>query len=226
MKLEQAKRDYYRRRAKEEGFRSRAAYKLQQMNNKYRLMHRGSKVVDIGCAPGGWLQVASKLVDNVGVVVGVDLDKVEPLSKNTITLQDSITSEGFLDRLKAALRKDKADLVLADLSAKLSGIWDIDHFRQIDLCMKVIDLLPEILEEKGSLVMKAFQGDELDNLVRRLKQSFSRLEISKPNASRKESSEIYLVGLGFKGTVPERQVEHAELEPQSEGRLGSSESDW
>jgi 23S rRNA (uridine2552-2'-O)-methyltransferase len=226
LKLEQAKRDYYRRRAKEEGYRSRAAYKLQQLNNKYHLMHRGSKVVDIGCAPGGWLQVASEAVGNVGMVVGIDLAEVKPPSKNTVIIQDDVNSEDFLDKLGEALRQDKCDLVLADLSPKLSGIWDVDHFKQIDLCMRVVDLLPSILESGGATVMKAFHGDELQALVERLRLSFPRVEISKPNASRKESSEVYLVGIEFSGTVPARQGRSHESEPLSEEHSGSNASDW
>jgi 23S rRNA (uridine2552-2'-O)-methyltransferase len=226
MRLEQAKRDFYRRRAREEGYRSRAAFKLKQMNNKYHLMRRGSKVVDIGSAPGGWAQVSSELVGNVGQVIALDLEHMKPISKNTILLQEDISSESASENIINALRGAKADLVLADLSPKLSGIWDMDHFKQIDLCNSVIDILPSILEEKGSCLMKAFQGEELQGLVNRLKESFERVEISKPNASRKESSEVYLVGLGFSGQVPKRRSEELpSLHPSGE-HLDSTLSDW
>lgn len=226
MRLEQAKRDYYRRRAKEEGYRSRAAFKLKQMNNKYHLMRRGSKVIDIGSAPGGWAQVSSELVGNVGQVVGVDIEPVKSVSKNTVVLQEDILSPTASDSILNALRGAKAGLVLADLSPKLSGVWDMDHYKQIDLCNSVIDILPSILDREGSCLMKAFQGDELQNLLKRLKESFDRVEISKPNASRKESSEVYLVGLNFIGQVPKRLSEELPSLHPSEEHLDSALSDW
>jgi 23S rRNA (uridine2552-2'-O)-methyltransferase len=226
LRLEEAKRDYYRRRAKEEGYRSRAAFKLKEMNNKYHIMGRGSKVVDIGCAPGGWLQVSSELVGTVGQVIGVDLQPVHSVGKNTTIFQDDITSPEVTQKILRELRGDKAGIVLADLSPKLSGIWDMDHYKQIDLCNTVLDFLPSMLKEGGACVMKAFHGDELQGLIERLKKSFNRVEISKPNASRKESSEVYLVGLGFSGQVPERHPEVLPSLHPSEENSDSIESDW
>jgi 23S rRNA (uridine2552-2'-O)-methyltransferase len=226
VRLEEAKRDYYRRRAKEEGYRSRAAFKLKEMNNKYHIMGRGSKVVDIGCAPGGWLQVSSELVGTAGQVIGVDLQPVHSVGKNTTIFQGDITSPEVTQKILRELRGDKAGAVLADLSPKLSGIWDMDHYKQIDLCNIVLDVLPSILKEGGACVMKAFHGDELQGLIGRLKKSFNRVEISKPNASRKESSEVYLVGLGFSGQVPERHLEVLPSLHPSEENSDSIESDW
>ena len=214
LKLEEAKRDYYRRRAKEEGFRSRAAFKLLQLNEKYNLFRTNSAVVDIGAAPGGWLEVASKVIGDRGLAVGVDLVKVKPVAKNVKILQEDITSSTFPKRLREALGRGKADCVLADLSPKLSGIWDMDHFRQIELCHKVVDILPETLAAGGSCVMKAFHGGELDSLIKRLRASFKRLDIAKPDASRKESSEVYLVSTGFSGQVPPRESEVPKAERQ------------
>lgn len=227
MRLEEAKRDQFRRKAKEEGYRSRAAYKLIQINNKYRLFGAGAKVVDFGCAPGGWLQVASGVVGERGLVIGIDLTDVKPIGKKNVKIMlEDITSEGFSERLRDAMGKGKADCVLADLSPKLSGIWDMDHFKQIELCQKVIDLLPETLALDGSNIVKAFHGSELNNLIKRLRDSFDRVEISKPEASRSESSEIYLVSMGFKGQVPSRPVEAREVEHQSEQQPDSDEYGW
>ena len=227
MRLDEAKRDQFRRRAKEEGYRSRAAYKLLQINDKYRIIGDGSKVVDIGCAPGGWLQVASDLVGERGLVVGIDISPVKTIGrKNIKILQEDITSQDFTTKLCEAMGKGKADCVLADLSPKLSGIWDMDHFKQIELCQKVVDLLPETLALDGSNVVKAFHGAELDTLIKRLRGSFDRVEISKPEASRNESSEVYLVSMGFKGQVPSRPTESREAEHQSEQHTDSDEYDW
>ena|SRR5487761_94000 len=226
MRLEEAKRDHYRKRAREEGYRSRAAFKLKQMNDKYHFMRHGSRVVDIGCAPGGWLQMSSEIAGRNATIVGVDLDPVKRLSENVKILQDDVTSQDFAGRLIESLGNRRADCVLADLSPKLSGIWDMDHYKQIDLCMKVVDLLPETLETGGSCVMKAFQGDQLSPLIQRLRKSFERMEISKPDASRKESSEVYLVSLGFSGQVPSQSIEASQSSRQSEQRSDSVESDW
>lgn len=227
MRLDEAKRDQFRRRAKEEGYRSRAAYKLLQINEKYKIIRAGSKVVDIGCAPGGWLQIASDLVGVRGLVIGVDIAQVKSIKKKNVRiLHDDITSEGFVTRLCDAMGKGKADCVLADLSPKISGIWDMDHFRQMELCHKVLELLPETLTIDGSNVMKAFHGGELEFLIKRLRESFSRVEISKPEASRNESSEIYLVSMGFKGKVPSRPLEAREEARQSEQPPDSGEYGW
>lgn len=226
MRLEEAKRDYYRKQAREQGYRSRAAFKLQQINNKYHLMGRGSKVVDIGCAPGGWLQVSSMLVGNVGQVVGVDVAPVKAVAKNTTILQEDIASASAAEKITGAMRGSMADVVLADLSPKLSGIWDMDHYKQIDLCNTVVALLPSVLEVGGSCVVKAFEGGELRGFVERMSNSFSRVEISKPNASRKESSEVYLVGIRFNGRVQEQSREEPPSLHPSAPHSDSNESDW
>ena len=227
MRLEEAKRDLYRRKAKEEGYRSRAAFKLLQLNDKYILIKPGYSVVDIGSAPGGWLEVASELVGQRGLVVGVDLVPVKPVGKNVKIIQEDISSEEFPAKLAASLgRGGKADCILADLSPKLSGIWDMDHFKQIELCHKVLDLLPDTLVRDGSCVLKAFHGSELEALVKRLRQSFSNVDVSKPSASRNESSEVYLVSVGFTGRVPSRSSEAQEQGSQSVARSDSDEYGW
>jgi len=227
LRLDEAKRDQFRRRAKEEGYRSRAAYKLLQINEKYKIIKAGSKVVDIGCAPGGWLQIASNLVEERGLVIGVDISPVKSIKKKNVRiLRDDITSEGFATRLRDAMGKGKADCVLADLSPKISGIWDMDHFKQMELCHKVLELLPETLTLDGSNVMKAFHGGELETFIRRLRGSFSQVVISKPEASRNESSEVYLVSMGFKGQVPPRPLESLKEERQSEQLPDSGGYGW
>lgn len=225
MRLDEAKHDHYRKRAREEGYRSRAAYKLLQINQKYRIIRARDRVIDIGSAPGGWLEVASKLVGPDGLVIGVDIVRVKPIGKNVKILTDDISTSEFLDRLHLALGKGSADSVLADLSPKVSGIWDMDHFRQIELCNRVLDILPSILVRGGASVMKAFQGGELNLLVKRLKKSFTRVEVSKPDASRSESSEVYLVCIDFSGIVEPRETEAPEEEHLSEEHFDSDESD-
>ena len=129
--------------------------------------------MDIGCAPGGWLQVASDIVGERGLVVGIDISPVKTIGKKNVKiLQEDVTSQDFITKLREAMGKGKADCVLANLSPKLSGIWDMDHFKQVELCQKVVDLLPETLALDGSNVVKAFHGAELDTLIKRLRGIF------------------------------------------------------
>jgi 23S rRNA (uridine2552-2'-O)-methyltransferase len=196
------------------------------MNDRFHFIKSGSTVLDLGAAPGGWLEVSSQLVGNRGKVVGVDMYRIEPLPTNNVSImRDDITSTGFADRIKTEIGRGKADAVLADLSPKLSGVWDMDHFRQIDLCHRVMDLLPEILSEDGSIVIKAFQGDELNPLIARIRKSFQKCEIIKPDASRKQSSEVYLFGRGFSGQVSRRETEDQQEELRYESHSDYVASD-
>ncbi|MDA4130502.1 MAG: RlmE family RNA methyltransferase, partial [Thaumarchaeota archaeon] len=213
-------------KAKEEGYRSRAAYKLMQLNHKYKIIKPGFSVVDIGAAPGGWLEVVSELVGPRGLGVGVDIVPVKPIGKNVKILEADVLSAEFPSQVLSSLGRGKADVVLADMSPKLSGVWDMDHFKQIELCQRVVDILPSLLGIGGSSVMKAFHGADLDSLTKRLKNSFERVEITKPDASRSESSEVYLVSLNFSGQVPSRSSEDLQKMPQSEPQSDSGECGW
>jgi 23S rRNA (uridine2552-2'-O)-methyltransferase len=197
MKLEVARRDYYRRRAQKEGYRSRAAYKLIQINSKYHIFRRAQMVIDLGCFPGGWLEVASESVGRGGRVFGIDLRPCEVDVENCETVRGDARDDLILGQALRYLG-GKADVVLSDISPNLSGVWELDHMVQASTSSEILDNLHTILKEEGVLVMKVFQGEESENLRRKAKSLFRRLEISKPDASRKESSEVYFVGLGFK----------------------------
>lgn len=192
MKLVQARRDYYRRLAKSAGFKSRAAYKLLQIDEKYRLLKPGLTVLDVGSAPGGWLQVAAQGVGPKGMVIGIDLRPIHLQGKNIRTVQvdinDATFPETILDRAKR-----KAHVILSDLSPNVTGIWDLDHVRQIELTRRIMQLLPRLLEVGGDAVFKAFEGELLPGLLKETKTLFQQVVISKPPASRGESSEVYLV---------------------------------
>ncbi len=188
-------------------------------------MDRKSWILVVPLAAG--FRLRQIFVGERGLVVGVDISPVKTIGKKNVKiLQEDITSLDFITKLCDVMGKGKADCILADLSPKLSGIWDMDHFKQIELCHKVVDLLPETLALDGSNVVKAFHGAELDTLIKRLRGSFERVEISKPEASRSESSEVYLVSMGFKGQVPSRPTESREVEHQSERHSDSDEYDW
>lgn len=198
MKLSQAKRDYYRRKAKKEGYKSRAAFKLSELVNKYQLIQEGDYVVDFGCAPGGWLQVASKRVGDEGRVFGFDLKKVNIDLSNVYTYVLDVNSQDALNFVKKSVVYE-VDVILSDLAPNIVGVWELDHARQIDLTSKVIDMVPHLLRPGGNCVFKVFQGRYLEMVRDRLKKMFENVFVTKPSASRKESSEIYIVCLSFLG---------------------------
>ena len=196
MKLIDAKKDYYRKLSKEEGYRSRSAYKLIQLNESYRILKLGSTVVDIGCAPGGWLQVARKAVSQSGKVIGVDTEKVVQLEGVTI-LQCDIENLSTINLIAETLN-GKANILLSDVSPKISGLWSVDHARQISLSKSSMRIATQILAKGGNAVLKVFEGELLKEFTEEATGVFNRVHITKPIASRQRSSELYMVCLGFK----------------------------
>jgi 23S rRNA (uridine2552-2'-O)-methyltransferase len=196
MRLADARRDQYRRLAKVQGYRARSAYKLLQMNRSYNIIKKGDKVVDLGCAPGGWLQVAVKEVGSSGKVIGVDLKPVTPVA-GAIILQDSIENPNVLSKI-AEILGCNADVILSDMAPNVSGVWDIDHARQISLSTIALGFARQVLRVGGSSVFKIFEGEMLKEFKSELRKSFGKVLLSKPSASRQESSELYIVCLDFK----------------------------
>jgi len=196
MRLADARRDQYRKMAKVHGYRARSAYKLLQLNNSYHIMKKGDKVVDLGCAPGGWLQVVTKLVGFTGRVTGIDLKEVDPVTGVTI-LQGSIEDLNTINRVIEIL-DGKTDVVLSDLAPEVSGLWSVDHARQISLTRSALDFARQVLREGGSAVFKVFEGEMLNDLRSELRNSFAKVFLNKPIASRQESSELYVVCIGYK----------------------------
>jgi 23S rRNA (uridine2552-2'-O)-methyltransferase len=179
--------------AKDKGYRARSAYKLLQINKSYNILKEGDKVVDLGCAPGGWLQVAINEIGLSGKVVGLDLKPVEPVAGATI-LQGSIEDPNILSKISEILGC-KADVVLSDLAPNVSGIWDIDHARQLSLSTIAFGFAQQMLRAGGSAVFKVFEGEMLSKFRLELRNSFGKVILSKPSASRQESSELYMVCL-------------------------------
>src|SRR5919202_39203 len=170
MKLSNAKRDHYRKLAKNEGYRSRSAYKLKQLNDSYHLFKHGNKVVDLGCAPGGWLQVLEEEIGNQGKLIGIDQKEVIPLRFATI-LQGSIEDPCMVEQVKKIL-KGYADIVLSDLSPNVCGIWDIDHARQISLTRSAFTIVKKLLRKGGSAIFKVFEGEMLKQLKDDMQREF------------------------------------------------------
>jgi 23S rRNA (uridine2552-2'-O)-methyltransferase len=197
MRLSEAKKDHYRKLAKEEGYSSRASYKLIQIQSKYRILKPNHCVIDFGCAPGGWLEVASKEVGQ-GYVIGIDKKPVKTQLENVRILTIDVFDSDAESKILAVLPR-KADVVLSDLAPNISGVWEVDHTKQIDLCRRVIELLPKILTRGGSIVLKVFEGPHLKDFVNEVGRSFDYSSIAKPPASRTASSELYVVGKNYSG---------------------------
>ncbi|MEM3695239.1 MAG: RlmE family RNA methyltransferase [Candidatus Bathyarchaeia archaeon] len=196
--IQERKRDYYYKKAKEELYRSRAAYKLLQAVEKYHFMRRGDVVVDLGAAPGGWLQAARKVVGKKGFVLGVDLKRVEPLPEDNVrTIIGDITEQETVEQILSILPHN-ADVVISDASPNISGVWEVDHARQIDLAQHALEIAMKTLKPSGNFFVKVFQGDMLDDFIKKVSGCFEVVRVIKPKASRAKSSEIFILGLRLK----------------------------
>jgi len=179
--------DPYVIRAKAQGYRSRAAFKLIEINEKEKFLRPGATVVDLGAAPGSWSQVAAEKVKPGGRVIAIDLLPVVPISGVTILRGD----------FREQVLKEKADVVLCDVSPNLSGIADVDQARLAELAFAAIDFCRDVLKPEGVFLIKAFHGEAFGELTARLKKSFANVKVVKPQASRGESRETYLVARGL-----------------------------
>lgn len=190
-------RDSYYKKAKQEGYRSRAAYKLLELQQRYRLLRPGNAVVDLGAAPGGWLQVAVKIVGQNGKIIGVDLQAIEAFhERNIALLQGDMTSADIRGKIKEILN-GPADSVLSDLAPRLSGIRDADMARCLELNQLALEAAGELLRPGGSLLIKSFISNDLHSFTAELKKHFSAVQRTKPEATRQGSSEFYFVARGF-----------------------------
>jgi 23S rRNA (uridine2552-2'-O)-methyltransferase len=181
--------DPYVRKAKEQGYRSRAAFKLLELDEKERFLRPGMTVVDLGAAPGGWSQVAAARVRPGGRVIAIDLLPIAPISGVTVHQGDF--------REKVLLENEKADVVLSDVSPNLSGIGNVDQARALELSEAAIDFCCKTLKPDGVFVVKAFQGGAFNELLAHLKRSFGKVKVIKPSASRGESAETYVLARGL-----------------------------
>lgn len=198
--IQDRKREYYYKKAKEENYRSRATYKLVQANEKYGFIQRNSIVVDLGAAPGGWIQAARKMTGKNGYVLGVDLKPIEPFTQEYIrTIIADFTEPGIVDQILSFIPR-KADVVLSDAAPNITGVWEVDHARQIDLATQALEIAQCILRPNGSFFVKVFEGELLNDYIQTVKTLFETVKMVKPQASRQKSSEMYLLALGLKTT--------------------------
>jgi 23S rRNA (uridine2552-2'-O)-methyltransferase len=194
--------DAYFKRAKAEGFAARSAYKLLEINEKRRLLRRADRVLDLGCAPGSWLQAAAEIVGPRGMVVGVDVQPVGlSIGPNVKTVAADITQIDSAALVSLLGEGQAYDAVLSDMAPNTTGAGD--HFRSVALCRAVLERLPGVLRPGGSLVMKVFEGETYPALLAETGRLFERCKGFKPKASRDVSCEIYIIGEGYRGPGPE-----------------------
>lgn len=213
------KDDYYNR-AKQQGYRARSAYKLKQLDETADLFDRGDTVVDLGAAPGGWLQVAAEAVGEDGTVIGVDLQRIDELESEAVeTLRGDMTEEKTRDKLRDRMGGRQADAVVSDMAPNMTGEYDLDHARSVHLARQAFDTARELLAPGGDFVVKVFQGRDLDDFREEVGDEFEYVRTVSPEASRDSSSEVFLVGKGHI-TAPVEAGDRIEVGIESVGSEG------
>ena len=194
---QEKKREHYYRQAKREGYRARSSYKLRQIQQRFHIFQEGDAVVDLGAAPGGWSQIAKEYVGGKGFVVGIDLQSIAPL-EDVYFIQGDITDMSSLDALRTLLGSREVNVILSDMAPNISGNYSIDHARSIFLVEQSLNVVDALLRQGGHFVCKVFMGDMLDEFVERVQDRFYVIRRFSPPASRKSSSEIYIIGKNYK----------------------------
>ena len=196
--LEEHFNDVYVKKSQQDGYRSRASYKLLELQAKDQLFKSGMSVLDLGSAPGGWSQVAVQLVGKKGRVVASDILPMEPID-GVDFVQGDFTENSVYEQILAVLGDVKVDLVISDMAPNMSGVSAVDQPRAMYLIELAVDMVDQILAPGGSFVAKVFHGDGFDELLKQARSKFNKVQIRKPDASRARSKEQYLVARGFKG---------------------------
>lgn len=187
--------DEYVKRAQAEGWRSRAVYKLEEIDAKDNLLRPGMTVVDLGAAPGGWSQYAARKLKGAGRILALDILEMDPL-EDVVFLQGDFTEAEPLERLLEALGGQQADLVMSDMAPNMSGLGAVDQPRAMYLAELALELADKVLKPGGAFLVKVFQGEGFDAFLAALRQRFARVAVRKPKASRARSREVYLLGTG------------------------------
>ncbi len=187
------KREHYYREAKKQGYRARSSYKLKQIQQKFHIFQSGDVVVDLGAAPGGWTQVAKEYVGDAGFIVGIDLQWIVPID-GVVFLQGDITDASSITTMEELLKGRKVKVILSDMAPNISGNYSIDHARSIFLAEQSLTVVDTLLRKGGYFVCKVFMGEMLDEFIGHVQNRFSEVRRFSPPASRKSSSELYIVG--------------------------------
>ncbi|WP_129114271.1 23S rRNA (uridine(2552)-2'-O)-methyltransferase [Halegenticoccus tardaugens] len=224
------RKDHYYNKAKQEGYRSRAAYKLKQLDEEAGLMNRGDTVVDLGAAPGGWLQVAAEAVGSEGTVVGVDLQRIKSIDADNVeTIRGDMTAEETKEELRERLgggatdpddvASRPVDLVVSDMAPNMTGEYSLDHARSVHLARQAFEVATDLLAPGGDLVVKVFDGPDLAAFREEVERAFQYVRAIHPDASRASSSEVYLVGKG-RTIAPVSSGDELPVEITETGREG------
>ena len=206
--LDERHHEHYYKLAKKTGYRSRASYKIMQIDDRFGIFKEGDSVVDLGASPGGWLQVAKERVGENGKVIGVDLRPIKPMD-GVVTILGDITDDNTMLELLDKFG-GKADVVLSDMAPNITGSYATDHARSINLCMFAVNVCDRILKKNGKMVMKVFMGDMFPSLKKELEARFQSVKVHSPDASRPTSSEVYVISKGF---LANKTVELKPIEP-------------
>lgn len=186
------KHEHYYKQAKKVGYRARSAFKLKQIQNKFRILKQGDSVLDLGAAPGGWSQILKEIVGDNGKVIGIDLLPIKPLD-DVVFLQGDMTDELSIQRIKESMNSDFVDVVVSDMSPDISGNYSMDQARSVYLCEKALETCSIFLKKDGNFVCKLFEGEDFNDFLSKLKNHFKTVKVFSPKASRKSSSEVYIV---------------------------------
>lgn len=187
------KHEHYYRQAKKNGYRARSSFKLKQIQQKFHIFQCGDIVLDLGAAPGGWSQVAKEYIGKTGLIIGIDLQPVSPI-EDVIFLKGDVNDVAILSNVKEYLRNKKVNVILSDMAPNISGNYSVDHARSIFLAEQSLTVVDLLIEKKGNFVCKVFMGELLDDFVRNVTNKFSEVRRFSPPASRKSSSELYIIG--------------------------------
>jgi len=191
------KREHFYKEAKRAGYRARSAYKLKQIQKKFHILSRGDCVIDLGAAPGGWSQVAKELVGEFGVVIGVDIAPIKPL-KDVQFIQGDMTEDQTKENIRKYLKDNAADVILSDMSPNITGNYSVDQARSIWLCENALKTTETLLKSEGNFICKIFEGEDMEKFINVVKQRFRMIKKFSPVASRKSSSEVYLIAKSLK----------------------------
>ncbi len=209
--VQERKQERYYKLAKKEGYRSRASYKLLQIDDRFNIFKEGDYVADLGAFPGGWLQVAKERVGESGKVIGLDLRRIKPL-EGVETIVGDITEDATMLELLSSVG-EKVDVVLSDMAPNIAGHYSTDHARSVHLATYAINVCDRILRKGGRLVMKVFMGDMFEIVRNEVDERFSSVRVHTPAATRDTSSEVYVICKGFRAN---KTVELVEPEPESD----------
>ena len=191
--------DVYVKKAQEDGWRSRAAYKLLEIQEKDQLIRPGMTVLDLGAAPGGWSQVAAKLAGDNGLVIASDILEMDPIA-GVEFLQGDFREQEVYQQLLDIIKNRPVDLVISDMAPNMSGMNAVDQPRAMYLCELALEMAQQVLKKNGDFLVKVFQGEGFDEYRKQIQQSFTKLITRKPDASRARSKEVYLLAKGFRGS--------------------------